>query len=121
MKNNSQSSTAILDLGVQDELSLELMSPLDPAGLEISVFFGDSNQVDPTGTPDRVIDLVSSELVARGSSQASRNYKLNFSAAGIKGNVVVGIFSLYYADPSLSQERFTNVVGWVLSLNATGA
>ncbi|WP_422935482.1 hypothetical protein [Sinomonas sp. P47F7] len=120
LKDDSKELSKFPVLKIGESLDIEISSPLEPAALELSVFRGSMNEIDPAGPPDHIVDMLASDLVSRTTSSGTLVYSLDRTAAGIAGHVVIGVFSQYYADPSLSQERFTNSVGWVFSLETTG-
>lgn len=117
MRDDSRNLTELPSLKIARTFNVEIGSPLEPAALELSIFRGGMSEIDPAGSPDDVVDLETSGLVVKRKSSGERAYSIDRSSASITGSVVIGIFVQYYADPTLSQERFTNSIGWVFSLD----
>lgn len=117
LRDDSRNLTELPSLKIARTFNVEIGSPLEPAALELSIFRGGMSEIDPAGSPDDVVDLETSGLVVKRKSSGERAYSIDRSSASITGSVVIGIFVQYYADPTLSQERFTNSIGWVFSLD----
>lgn len=115
MKDDSHNVSTFTSVVGGDRLSFEVASLVAPAGFEVSVFRGNSAEIDPGGPPAAVIDLLASDLVTREALSHGSRYSVDCSALGIAGEATLGIFARYYANPTLEGERFTSTVGWIVS------
>lgn len=118
-KDDSQELSKVWSIVGGNRLSFELSSLVPPAAFEVAIFRGNLAEIDPTGPPDAAIDLLTSDLVTREKMSHGNRYSVDCTALGISGEAVLGIFAQYYADPALFVERFTNTVGWIVSIQSS--